>query len=103
MVATLGGALARIGRADEARAVLAVLVQRAGKEYVRAYIFAMLHAFLGEEDRAFMWLEKAREERDVWLPYWGFNPDSITTGIPTKYLSAPRRAAILERLGIIRS
>ncbi|MBI4627016.1 MAG: TIR domain-containing protein [Verrucomicrobia bacterium] len=104
MVATFGCALAHVGRTDEARAVLADLERRAEKEYVRAFLFAMLHAYLGEEDRMLVWLEKARAERDLALPYTDMVSDSfLATFIPARFLNASKRAAFIERLGLIRA
>ncbi|MDO8539222.1 MAG: TIR domain-containing protein [Opitutaceae bacterium] len=104
MVATLGCALAYIGRVEEARAVLADLTRRAEKEYVRAYLFALLHAYLGEEDVTLIWLEKAREERDLSLSYSFLTIDNFTAmGIQQRFLNPARRAAFIERLGIIRA
>ena len=38
-------------------------------ENIRPYLFAKIHAALGEKDRAFEWLEKAYEEHDVSLAF----------------------------------
>jgi hypothetical protein len=36
--------------------------------------FAMMHAGLGETDRAFEWLDRAMEERRGWLAYLKVEP-----------------------------
>lgn len=42
--------------------------------YVSSIHFAVLHAQLGQNDRAFAWLEKAFEERQPWLGQLQFDP-----------------------------
>ena len=51
-------ARARAGRTDEARAALAELEARAATEYVQPLHLAIVHAALGEMDRAFELLEE---------------------------------------------
>lgn len=56
-------------RAMEAlyRKSLAFLEEAAKYAYVSSVHFAVLHAQLGENDKAFAWLEKAFKERQPWL------------------------------------
>jgi Flp pilus assembly protein TadD len=65
----LGWAYAVSGRKSDAQKVVAELERRTKKEYIRPYLFAKIHAALGEKDRAFEWLEKAYEEHDVSLAF----------------------------------
>jgi eukaryotic-like serine/threonine-protein kinase len=67
IVAHLGYAYAAAGEREKAAAVLAELQQLSARTYVSPYTTAAIHAALGEKDRAFEWLEKAFEERDLWL------------------------------------
>jgi serine/threonine-protein kinase len=60
--------LVRLGRADEARALLAEMTAQATRQYVPRYTFAVVHALLGETDAAFEWLDGALEARDIYLP-----------------------------------
>lgn len=55
-------ALARLGREDEARDILAELTLRSGKRHVPPYSIARVHAALGEFDAAFALLEHALAE-----------------------------------------
>jgi DNA-binding winged helix-turn-helix (wHTH) protein/TolB-like protein/Tfp pilus assembly protein PilF len=59
-----GYALARSGRADEARAVLDELVTLAGKRFVPPYHIALIYSGLGDRDNALAWLERGFEQRD---------------------------------------
>ena len=61
--------LARLGRVDEARAVLAELTERRKTGYITPMSFAICHVGLGEIDEAFRCLEQCFEERDPTLFY----------------------------------
>lgn len=67
MLALLGHAYAASGKIAEARQVLAELRDLESQRYVSPYTVAAIHAGLGDKNEAFKWLEKAFEERDVWL------------------------------------
>jgi len=67
MLALLGHAYAASGKTAEARQVLTDLHDLEKRRYVSPYTVAAIHTGLGEKDQAFKWLERAYEERDVWL------------------------------------
>ena len=67
MLALLGHAYAASGRKAEAQQVLADLQQLQNQRYVSPYTVAAIYTGLGDQDQAFNWLEKAVEERDIWL------------------------------------
>lgn len=67
MHALLGHAYAASGRTAEAKQVLSDLQQLQAQRYVSPYTVAAIHAGLGDQAQAFKWLEKAVEERDIWL------------------------------------
>jgi TolB-like protein/lipoprotein NlpI len=56
------------------RKTLAFLEEAAKYAYVSSIHFAVLHAQLGQNDKAFAWLEKALEERQPWLGQLQFDP-----------------------------
>lgn len=66
-LAALGHAFAVWGKKDEARKMLEQLNERSSQVYVSPYDVALVHIGLGETDRAFELLEKAFEERSVWM------------------------------------
>jgi TolB-like protein/Flp pilus assembly protein TadD len=66
--------LATCGRAGEAREVLGALERLSQTRYVPPCAFALIHAGLNEDERAFEWLEKALEVRDVHLIYVSLDP-----------------------------
>jgi hypothetical protein len=47
--------------------VLKDLDELQNRRYVSPYTVAAIHAAMNDKDRAFEWLEKAYEERDIWL------------------------------------
>ncbi|HET6861482.1 MAG TPA: winged helix-turn-helix domain-containing protein [Pyrinomonadaceae bacterium] len=67
MLALLGHAYAASGKRAEALQVLADLQQLPEERYVSPYTVAAIYAGLGDNDSAFKWLDKAVEERDIWL------------------------------------
>ncbi|HYV05518.1 MAG TPA: tetratricopeptide repeat protein, partial [Blastocatellia bacterium] len=66
MMSLLGHAYAASGKKAEARRILAEL-DKQKQRYVSPYTVATIYAGLGEKDQAFKWLEKAFEDRDIWL------------------------------------
>lgn len=72
MLALLGHAYSASGKTTEARQVLSDLrdlseSRAESRRYVSPYTVAAIYTGLGEKDQAFKWLERAYEERDVWL------------------------------------
>ena len=69
-VAGLAHAHALAGQRDEARELLAQLEARAQTEHVDPYNFAVIHAGLGETERAFDALETAYRDGSFWVSCW---------------------------------
>ncbi|MDA4123208.1 MAG: tetratricopeptide repeat protein [Thaumarchaeota archaeon] len=89
-------ALTRAGRVDEARKVLSELVDFHAKNHRGAAIVADGYASLGENERAFEWLEKAYIEHSGSLA--GFLGDFGFENLR----SDPRFRALLAKMGITR-
>jgi serine/threonine protein kinase/Flp pilus assembly protein TadD len=70
----LGFAYAIAGKRKEAIEVLASLEDLDKERYVPAYNFAIIHAGLGDFDKAFEWFEQARKERSGFLPFLKVEP-----------------------------
>ncbi|HXU09072.1 MAG TPA: tetratricopeptide repeat protein, partial [Blastocatellia bacterium] len=93
MISLLGHAYAVSGNKAEARRILAELDQQK-QRYVSPYTVATIYAGLGDRDQAFKWLEKAFEERDIWLMNLAVDPQLTP-------LRADRRFAdLLKRIGL---
>jgi DNA-binding winged helix-turn-helix (wHTH) protein/TolB-like protein/Tfp pilus assembly protein PilF len=100
MLALLGHAYAASGKTAEARRVLidlrdlAEMQVEANKRYVSPYTVAAIYTALGEKDQAFKWLERAYEERDVWLMNLKVDP------VFAKLRSDKRFQDLLTRAGL---
>ena len=67
MLALLGHAYAVAGKKAAAQQVLNDLQQLQEQRYVSPYTVAAIYAGLGDQEQAFKWLDRAVEERDIWL------------------------------------
>lgn len=94
MLALLGHAYAASGKNAEARQVLSDLHDLESRRYVSPYTVAAIHTGLGEKDQAFKWLERAYEERDVWLMNLKVDP------VFAKLRSDKRFQDLLTRAGL---
>jgi DNA-binding winged helix-turn-helix (wHTH) protein/TolB-like protein/Tfp pilus assembly protein PilF len=94
MLAHLGHAQAMAGNTAEARRILAELREMQNRRYVSASTVAAIHAALGEKDEAFKYLERAYEERDVWLMNLKVDP------VFSKIKSDARFRDLLTRSGL---
>lgn len=91
----LGSAYALSGRRDLALQVLAELRRRSRTAYVAPPIMVRLYASLGDNDRAFAWLEKAYEQRSAEAPrvlLWGAALGTMA--------SDPRLPSLLKRMNV---
>ena len=93
MLSLLGHAYAASGKKTEAHRILAELDQQK-QRYVSPYTIATIYAGLGDRDQAFKWLEKAFDERDIWL--MNMRVDPVLKAIR----SDPRFTNILQRIGL---
>jgi tetratricopeptide (TPR) repeat protein len=94
VLADLGYVYARAGRTTDARMVITELTNRSAHEYVSPHALALVHAGLGEKDRALEWLERAGEERSPRLVFLGVEPAFDVLR------SDPRFAAFRRKLGL---
>jgi serine/threonine-protein kinase len=90
----VGCALAVAGKRADAHKIIDELAQSSKSGYVSPYYIARLHSALGEQDRAFEWLEKAYEARDDQLPEVKAEP--LFDGVR----SDPRYADLLRRMNL---
>jgi TolB-like protein/Tfp pilus assembly protein PilF len=93
-VAELARAYAVRGNRAEAQRLLVELKGRSRREYVLPVAFAIVHMALGQDGRAFDWLDRAVAEHDAWLAESIFYP----TLDPLR--SHPRYGALLQALGL---
>jgi predicted Zn-dependent protease len=74
-VAALAMAYTAAGRDADARALIRTLEARAERDYFPRSWLARAYVALGDKDRALPWLERAYEERDVWLTFAKVEPN----------------------------
>ena len=96
MLAYLGYAYARAGRAIEARRVLADLESRRRQQYVSSFGIALIHDALGEKGPALVALERAFEDRAVEFAQMPQYPPFKTIA------SEPGYADVMRRIGLPR-
>jgi len=94
-LAALGHAYAVSGRKSEAVRILKDLTEKSKRTYVSSYHVAAIPTALGDKDQAFEWLEKAYQERSVWLVYLKVDP------VFDPLRSDPRFADLLRRTGLL--
>jgi DNA-binding SARP family transcriptional activator/TolB-like protein len=93
-IVLLGHAYAISGRKKEALKILAELRELSTRKYVSSYRVATIYLGLGEKELTFEWLERAYEERDMWLSCLKVDPvlDDIR--------SDERFQGLLQRVGL---
>jgi len=93
---SVGYAYAVLGRRKEAAEVLRELEAQSRRRFVASYDFAVIHAGLGDADRALAWLDKALTRHD---------PETMILPADPRFDSLrgdPRFAALLERMSLPR-
>lgn len=94
IIAALGWFHAMNGDKKTARNILSGLKEKAKTSYIRPFLFAKIHAALGENDIAFDWFEKAYQERDSSLS-WLLVDESIDC-----VRDDPRFVGLLKKVGL---
>jgi tetratricopeptide (TPR) repeat protein len=94
---TLSAAAHAYGKAGERRKALEILSElerQSSQEYEPAFHIAQIYLGLGDHEQALAWLEKACDERSVWLIWLGVDPKFD----PLR--SDPRFEDLLRRVGL---
>jgi serine/threonine-protein kinase len=90
----LAHAHAAAGNTFEARRLLEELLRLSGDEFVPPFYVSAAYSALGEIDRAFEWLERSCEERDIWSVFLNVDP------ICDRLRSDPRFDELLRKAGL---
>lgn len=87
---------ALMGKRDAALKAIAELkeVSGRGQRYVSPFYIATIYAGLGENDEAFIWLEKAYQDRSFWIETLKVNPHF------DNFRDDPRFQDLLKRAGL---
>lgn len=82
------------GKSDETRAILHQLNVLSKQQYVSPYDVAIVHVGLQENDQAFMWLERAFEQRSLWLGYLKLEPQLDSLRSDQRFQELVRRVGL---------
>ncbi|HLN97683.1 MAG TPA: tetratricopeptide repeat protein [Pyrinomonadaceae bacterium] len=82
------------GRRTDALKVLSDLKNLSERKYVTSYGTALVHAGLGDRDNAFLWLDRAYEERTHWLVWLKLDPRWDTLRADPRFIDLVRRVGL---------
>jgi hypothetical protein len=97
VVSFLAAVLFETGNNEEAESLRESLIERAEKEYIPASCFIGYYLYRGDHHQACRWVERAIQEKDVWLP--------LMIKIPIKEYripNEPRYAELMKNTGLER-
>jgi serine/threonine-protein kinase len=94
LMGTLAGVLAAAGEGERARVLLAEAEERAGSGEASAIEVACIHHALGNDDGAFLWLERAFNARDLWMCWLHLDPRLRALHDDSRF------AALIRRVGM---
>ena len=89
-------AYALAGRTKEASDMLAQLLELRKREFVSAFAIGQIYDALGDTDRAFVWFNKAIDERESVVIYFKAMKRSLRKSV----LEDPRYELLLRRVGL---
>lgn len=95
-LAKLGHGYAIAGRCDEARAVINQLNALSNKRYVSPYDIALVYLGLQENDEALTWLQRALEQRSLWMGYLSVEPQLDPLRSDERFQELRRRVDLLN-------
>lgn len=97
VLTTLGYTYGLAGMRDEAMKILDEVMEKSKQSYVAAYAIAQVHIGLGNKDQAFLWLEKAYQERSITMSWFKVDVqlDSLR--------SDPRYTELLKKMDLDKS
>jgi len=96
MIAWIGRVYAVAGKRAEAIKVLDEVKEMSKRQYVPPYLIAIIHAGLGDKERALEWLDRVYEERSYYVIWLNVDP------IFDPLREDPRFQDLLRRVGIPR-
>ena len=101
LLSYLGNKYGVAGRTEEARGALAQLLELSQSQYIAPINIARVYGGLGENDKAFEWMEKAYEERNGALVFLGLETGGgLGTLYDESFCHDPRLADLLGRVGL---
>ncbi|PYS51386.1 MAG: hypothetical protein DMF68_04560 [Acidobacteria bacterium] len=94
ILAALGHTYVMAGSRDEALKVLAEMKEQQARRHVASYLFAIIHAALGNKDEAFEWLEKSYDAREEALAWLKVDPRLDTLRTDPRFIALQRRVGL---------
>jgi len=94
LAAKIGEAYSRSGYKGALKSWLQYSISSSNRAYLAPASVAVVYTRLGEQERAFEWLEKAYSAHDGWLVYLKVDP------VFDHLRSDPRYADLLRRIGL---
>jgi serine/threonine-protein kinase len=93
-IAAIGHVYGMAGKKAEAQKTLAYLNALSTKKFVTAYGVALVYASLGEKEKAFLWLNKALEERSNWLVWLKLDPRWVSIRTDKRFADLVRKVGL---------
>jgi hypothetical protein len=90
----LGYVDALLGKRSEAEKIIQELKERTAREYIDPVLIAYIYIALGDKGEAFVWMDKARQERSGLICWLQVEPKFD----PVR--SDPRFAELVHRMGL---
>ncbi len=94
VIGGLGHAYGRCGQTAAARKLAAELLELSKRRYVSPFDIALVHAGLDDTPAALDWLERAYQERSVWMVYLKIDPRL------ERLRAEPRYVALMKKVGL---
>jgi len=95
-VGDMGNCLARMGRTEEANAILKDLLDRYARHKSAAWCIAVVYAGLGEKQKALDWLERDINDHSGWMIYLRYEEAFDTIRSDPRYTQILRRTGLLQ-------
>ena len=86
-----GYALAKLGRRDEASALVAELLKLSGSRFVPPLNIALIYIGLGENEEALTWLERGFEQRDPRMTFLKIDPKLNSLRAEPRFIDLMKR------------
>lgn len=93
-LAALGRSLSLAGEPRKAAEVKRKIEHSSGKDFVWPYDAALFYAALGDNDRAFEWLERDQKQRDGWLLFLNVDPRLSVLRSDPRFQNLARRVGL---------
>lgn len=96
-LAKLAHGFALAGSPDRCESLLRQLLELPKQKYVSPYDIAMIHVGLRNHDEAFSWLNRAFEERSLWLGYLNVEPQLDPLRADLRFRDLQQRVGLISQ------